>query len=133
MNLRKSRRQRESGQLLKSSGGSSAQNVNEKPQKKMSRHPFPNRSQSWTCIIAWSIWKHFVLKQEDSTNSVTFGHLFTTSLRHVELIGQSHDELAAASLACRKAVEQQVEVLTISLKCSLWTFYRRQKRPRGKS
>jgi hypothetical protein len=35
------------------------------------------------------------------------------------LIGQPHDELAAASLACRKAVEQQVEVLqerTISLK-----------------
>jgi hypothetical protein len=119
MNLRKSRRQRESGQLLKSSGGLSAQNVNEKPQKKMSRHPFPNRSQSWTCIIAWSIWKHFVLKQEDSTNSVTFGHLFTTSLRHGELIGQSHDELAAASLACREAVEQQVEVMqgrTISLK-----------------
>ena len=60
-----------------------------------------------------------MLKQEDSTNSVTFGHLFTTSLRHGELIGQSHDEQAAASLACRKAVEQQVEVLqgrTISLK-----------------
>ena len=81
------------------------------------------------------IWKHFVLKQEDSnsTNSVTFGHLLTTSLRLGQLIGQPHDELAAASLACRKAVEQQVEVLTISLKCSLWTFYRRQKRPRGKS
>jgi hypothetical protein len=56
MNLRKSsRRLKESGQLLKSSGVSSAQNVNEKPQKKMSRDPFPNRSQSWTCIIAWSM------------------------------------------------------------------------------
>jgi hypothetical protein len=55
MNLTKSRRRKESGQLLKSSGGSSAQNVNEKPQKNMSGHPFTNRSQSWTCIIAWSM------------------------------------------------------------------------------
>jgi hypothetical protein len=42
MNWRKSRRRKESGQLLKSRGGSSAQNVNEKPQKKMSGHPFTN-------------------------------------------------------------------------------------------